>query len=73
MNPITNPTNLCRLPSLSHARCTACLSPLELHQPDEQLPTRLLGTCSRCRSWFLIDAVEKVMVPLPDSDALILG
>jgi hypothetical protein len=51
-------------------RCPGCQSPLRLHQPDEQWPERLLGTCSQCHAWFLIDAAAEVMVRLPHEDDL---
>ena len=35
--------------------CPRCGSPLSLHQPDSQLPDRLLATCDDCKSWFLAD------------------
>ncbi len=46
--------------------CANCNSELVMHQPDEQLPERLLGTCSKCHSWYLIDAAEGVMILLPE-------
>ena len=51
-------------------RCPACRDYLFLHQPDEECPDRLLGTCDECRAWFLIDAAGKVMVRLPDEEEL---
>ena len=51
-------------------RCPACRDHLFLHQPDEECPDRLLGTCDECRAWFLIDAAGKVMVRLPDEEEL---
>jgi hypothetical protein len=38
--------------------------------PDQEMPDRLLGTCDECKSWFLIDAVREVMIPLPVEDLL---
>jgi hypothetical protein len=55
---------------LSRSRCPACLDALTLHQPDEMLPDRLLGTCGECHAWFLIDATAELMVRLPDEQAL---
>jgi hypothetical protein len=54
----------------SVASCPACGDDLAIHQPDEQQPGRLLGTCSSCLAWYLIDAAAAVMVRLPDKDAL---
>jgi hypothetical protein len=50
--------------------CAACQDQLWVHQPDERLPRRLLGTCPSCLAWYLIDAEKAVMVRLPDEDAL---
>jgi hypothetical protein len=44
--------------------CLDCQTELVLHQPDPDLPDRLLGTCVKCKSWFLIEAAEGVLVPL---------
>jgi hypothetical protein len=30
----------------------------ELHQPDDELPDRLLGTCFHCKTWALLDVGE---------------
>ena len=46
--------------------CQSCRSPLSLHQPDAEQPERLLGTCEACKAWYLIDAADKAMLPLPD-------
>jgi hypothetical protein len=54
----------------TRVQCPACRDHLFLHQPDEERPDRLLGTCDECRAWFLIDAAEKVMVRLPDEEEL---
>ncbi len=35
--------------------CQRCGSDLALHQPDPQMPERILGTCGDCKSWFLLD------------------
>ena len=48
-------------------RCHACLS---IHQPDQELPDRLLGTCDECRTWFLINAASGVIVQLPSEEEL---
>ena len=50
--------------------CPDCHDHLVVHQPDEQRPERLLGTCPSCSAWYLIDATASVMVRLPDEDAL---
>ena len=61
---------------LSHAadysviRCPVCRGQLMVHQPDERLPERLLGTCRSCFAWFLIDSGGGTMLRLPDTDTL---
>jgi uncharacterized protein YbaR (Trm112 family) len=60
----------CKPKDLSEVACPGCQDHLEVHQPDERRPDRLLGTCESCRAWFLIDAVAAVMVRLPVADAL---
>ena len=51
--------------------CARCQSELESHQPDVELPERLLGTCEGCGTWYLIDADAGVMFALPDVKTLI--
>jgi hypothetical protein len=46
--------------------CARCHDVLDRHQPDDELPDRLLGTCPCCSSWYLIDASACVMYLLPD-------
>jgi hypothetical protein len=57
----------------SSLRCPSCHEDLTLHQPDPQLPERLLGTCAECHAWFLIPTVAGVMVRLPDQEDLLDG
>ena len=33
--------------------CPSCGCLLTLHQPDLELPDRLLATCDDCKSWYL--------------------
>src|SRR5262245_1295201 len=47
-----------------------CHAYLLIHQPDLHWPDRLLGTCSECRTWFLISAATGVIVRLPDEEDL---
>ncbi len=49
--------------------CPSCLDDLTVHQPDQQSPDRLLGTCEECRAWFLIDTDGGIMVRLPSVEA----
>jgi hypothetical protein len=50
-------------------QCLRCQSILTIHQPDVDLPDRLLGTCRECRCWFLVNAGSGILVRLPDQDA----
>jgi hypothetical protein len=55
--------------AVSDAACLGCREPLELHQPDRNLPNRLLATCSRCLAWALIDINDRgemIITRLPD-------
>ncbi len=56
------------------AECLNCSSELTLHQPDMEMPERLLGVCESCKNWYLIDLVrdvsQGVMVWLPDSEVV---
>ena len=56
--------------SLAEVECARCGATLWIHQPDEQLTDRLLGTCPDCRAWYLIDAEAGLMALLPDETDL---
>ena len=64
---------LFRIPSHLNGgvRCPDCEGALELNQPDERNPDRLLGVCERCSGWFLMDLrpdqTAWMVVPLPDA------
>jgi hypothetical protein len=45
--------------------CPLCDGDTQIHQPDDSTPDRLLATCARCKTWFLIDESETSMVQLP--------
>lgn len=49
--------------------CPHCEYRLTLHQPDPELPNRLLATCDECKSWFLTDSVgaKLVVIRIPIS------
>ena len=47
--------------------CPSCEHPLTLHQPDLDLPDRLLATCDECKSWFLANSDATVLIPIPES------
>ena len=57
---------------LPRGTCLNCGEPLQFHQPDPELPDRMLGTCDGCHRWLLIVFVpgqpEAVVAPLPDGD-----
>jgi hypothetical protein len=52
--------------------CLACRLALHRHQPDQQTPSRLLGTCEGCGRWYLIlmkpDITSALMVALPEGE-----
>ena len=55
---------------LAWVRCTTCSTSLDLHQPANDFPDRLLGVCKSCGRWSLIELVsdkpEAVMILLPE-------
>jgi hypothetical protein len=50
--------------------CRNCRTPLNVHQPDEDRPEHLLGTCPHCGAWYLIELgkekTEAFMFDLPN-------
>jgi uncharacterized protein YbaR (Trm112 family) len=54
-----------RIDCLAGTSCPCCPDNLVVHQPDPEMPDRLLGTCEECKSWYLIDAESGVMALLP--------
>ena len=52
--------------------CMGCGAPMEVHQPDQEYPDRLLGTCDGCHGWVIADFASEgdggVMVFLPRGD-----
>jgi hypothetical protein len=52
--------------SFDDIHCHKCAERLELHQPDEDLADRFVGTCPGCQAWYLINLEMGVMVLLPD-------
>lgn len=51
-------------------RCPRCHHDLDLHQPDENMPGRLLATCGSCAGWYLLmelkqDWSEVLVTELP--------
>lgn len=56
-------------------RCPDCRSPLNLIQPDEGEPARLLGTCDTCEKWAFLVELEPdwrrvLLVELPDGESI---
>ena len=45
--------------------CEHCGSLLTLHQPDPELPDRLLATCDECKSWYLSNSTGTALIPIP--------
>jgi hypothetical protein len=52
---------------IGESTCDTCGAPLDVHQPDADLPDRLLGTCQGCKAWWLLDGEAGLMARLPDS------
>jgi hypothetical protein len=55
--------------------CPSCELPLNLIQPDENEPSRLLGTCEVCESWAFLVELEPdwrkvLLIELPDDESL---
>ena len=59
-----------RLDESANIRCAKCLEELDRHQLDVELPNRLLGTCESCKTWYLIDLEEGLMLLLPGETGL---
>jgi hypothetical protein len=58
--------------------CPDCSVPLDLLQPDENEPARLLGTCESCSKWvFLVelkpDWSKVLLIELPSTDTIRQG
>jgi hypothetical protein len=50
--------------------CLNCRNALDIHQPDGDLPERMLATCPHCRAWHVIECGPgpgALIVLLPDS------
>ena len=55
--------------------CPECRVPLNLLQPDENEPARLLGTCETCSKWVFLVELEPdwgkvLLVELPSTDGV---
>ena len=53
----------------SRAWLATCKGRLSLHQPDPDVPGRLLATCNDCKSWYLVnDGGDEMVCIAPASD-----
>ena len=55
--------------------CPLCEQVLNLHQPDESLPSQLLGTCNSCLRWYFLFCIGEesnrfLMLDLPDKSTI---
>ena len=49
---------------ISPVRCLSCGHSLDIHQPDADLPYRMLATCDACKCWHLVDCDPDVSCAL---------
>lgn len=56
--------------SRDRPRCLNCHREIAIHQPDLDLPDRLLGTCPACKAWFLMDSFRHVVYPIPGDEEI---
>ncbi len=54
-----------RCDDIHHFMCIACNGSLGLHQPDPAFPDRLLGVCTGCQRWHILDLI-------PDKDDAVI-
>jgi hypothetical protein len=45
-------------PGASSLCCPECQIPLDLHQPDEDRPSQLIGTCEWCSKWYFLVEID---------------
>jgi hypothetical protein len=55
--------------------CPECEIPLDLHQPDDNEPTQLLGICAPCGKWYFLVEIESgwngaLLFELPSAGAI---
>jgi hypothetical protein len=55
--------------------CPECEVSLNLHQPDEDQPSQLLGTCDCCSRWFFLvenelDCEDMLVFELPTAEEI---
>jgi hypothetical protein len=46
--------------------CPRCEDLLVIHQPDPDLPNRLLATCGDCKTWYVTNSEGVLKIPVPD-------
>ena len=55
---------------LRRACCPNCDEPIDLHQPEQEAPSHLLGVCGACGAWYLLSwrpgSSQGFMLQLPD-------
>lgn len=60
---------------LTTVACLSCRGSLDFHQPDSDLPHRMLATCPACKCWHLVETQTQprnqrvFVVLLPESRA----
>jgi len=55
--------------------CPDCQIPLDLHQPDQEEPMQLLGTCDECSKWFLVVELDSdwsgtLLLEIPSAETI---
>jgi hypothetical protein len=60
---------------VSSLSCPECEVPLDLHQPDDNQPTQLLGICCACNRWYFLVETESdwtgaLLFELPSADEI---
>ena len=63
---VSHSTPECSCVKAAEPGCDVCGGYLDLHQPDCELPNRLLATCGDCKTWYLLDDDEE-WVEIPQS------
>jgi hypothetical protein len=62
-------------PEVSSLSCPDCEVPFDLHQPDDNQPTQLLGVCCSCNKWYFLVEIEPewngaLLFELPSADEI---
>ncbi len=61
----TGPSSACET---SPVDCPHCQSELQIHQPDPDLPHRLLAVCEDCHYWYLQTSDGSLILLLAGED-----